>query len=251
MKKILYFFVLLSVFLVLFKTFSDIKNTSTDSDFSNNIDFSTMSMACIGSSSTIPVKVDKAYPTVVKEMLGLRRVFNYGVSWSTLAYKEDCHCHPDSEYDHSPYVYRYLDMQKADIIIVQGGGHNDYGCLIPIGTPEDNTPNTFYGGLNILLSGLKRNFPDSYIVVMTGFNTYGDTGSSSDAKNADGVYYREYANAILKSCKNHNIDCLDVYHNLPFDRETDTVDRTHPTQEYINKVWSPAIVKFIKSNYKK
>lgn len=209
--------------------------------------FSNVTMACIGSSSTLPTKVDRAYPTVVQELLGLKKVYNYGLSWSTLAYKENCHCHPDSDYNHDPYVFRYSEMEAADIIVVQGGGHNDYGCLIPLGSIDDVDPTTFYGGLNILIEGLKNEFPNSYILFMTSFDTY----NNPNITNGAGVLHCDYADAILQACKKHNIDCLDIYHNMPFDRENDTVDGIHPTQEYIDNVWSPMIADFIRENYKK
>ena len=224
------------------------RNFNNTASGTNN-KFSNLTMACIGSSSTLPTKVNHAYPDVVKNTLGIKEVYNYGISWSTLAYKEDCHCHPDSDYDHSPYVFRYDDMEEADIIIVQGGGHNDYGCLIPIGSIDDTTATTFYGGLNILIEGLKEKYPDSYILFMTGFDTYNDKNNSVGAKNSAGVYYSEYAEAIINACEKHNVDCLDIYHKLPFIRARHSVDGTHPTQEYIDKIWAPYIVEYLRENY--
>lgn len=209
--------------------------------------FSNVTMACIGSSSTLPTKVDRAYPTVVQELLGLKKVYNYGLSWSTLAYKENCHCHPDSDYNHDPYVFRYSEMEAADIIVVQGGGHNDWGCLIPLGDIDDTEPTTFYGALNILIEGLKKSYPDSYILFMTSFDTYNNV----EVMNRDGVYHCDFAEAIINVCEKYEVDCLDIYHNMPFDRDKDTVDGTHPTQEYIDQVWSPMIANFIRENYKK
>lgn len=226
-------------------TESNESESTQDPDVNSN-PFANVTMACIGSSSTLPTKVDRAYPDTVKNILGLKEVYNYGVSWSTLAYIEDCHCHPDSDYNHDPYVFRYENIEEADIIIIQGGGHNDYGCLIPIGSIDDTDPTTFYGALNILIEGLKTKFPDSYIMFMTAFNTYG-----GDAYNRDGVNHRDFSQAILEACEKHNVDCLDIYTNMPFDRATDTVDGTHPTQEYIDHVWAPKIAEFIRENYKK
>jgi hypothetical protein len=52
------------------------------------------------------------------------------------------------------------------------GGVNDWGCLIPIGDLDDVVPTTFYGALNILITQLKADHPDSYIFMMTGFDYY-------------------------------------------------------------------------------
>jgi len=207
--------------------------------------FSDLTMSCLGSSSTLPTKVDRAYPTVVKQLLGLKSVYNYGHGWSTMAYKEDCPCH-DYAYDHAPFVFRYKSIKKADIIVVQGGGANDYGCSVPIGCIDDTDPTTFYGALNTIMKGLKKMYPDSYILFMTGFDIYGQ-----NAKNSAGIYWYEYQRAIINACEKHGIDCLDIYHDMPMDRATDTVDGAHPTQEFIDNVWAPKIAAFIRSNYKR
>ena len=245
MKRILKFvsFILCAVLCITLVT-SFVSNPHNTSGSTEEVDFSTISMSCLGSSSTLPTKVERAYPKVVKELLGLRRATAYGAGWSTLAYAEDCACH-DTEYDHQPFVERYTQMKTADIIVVQGGGANDYGACIPIGDIDDTEITTFYGALNTLMAGLKKLHPNSYIFFMTGYNIYGE-----NAKNKAGIYWSEYQEAIINACKKHNIDCLDIYHNMPMDRETDTVDGAHPTQDFIDNVWSPIIADFIRKNYR-
>ena len=201
-------------------------------------------MSCLGSSSTLPTKVQRAYATVVKDLLGLRAVNIYGHGWSTTSYVPDCPCH-DYKYDHAPYVYRYNTMKVADIIAVQGAGANDYAQSVPLGEIDSTDVTTFYGALNVLMEGLKTTYPNSYIFFMTGFDIY-----SANAKNSAGIYWSEYNAAVINACKRHSIDCLDIYHDMPMDRDTDTVDGTHPTQKFIDKVWAPMIADFIRKNYK-
>ena len=227
------------------------ENTELDQNENSANPFSNITISCIGNSHTAATGVDRPYPVVVKNTLGLKEAFNYGVGWSTIASIPNCHCHADAtyEYDHYPYVFRYSDIEESDIIIVQVSGGNDWGCLVPLGTIDDNVPTTYYGALNIVIEGLKTEFPDSYIMFINGFDAYGDTGSESDVKNRNGEYYRDFQEAVILACEKHNVDCLDIYHNLSFDKAVDTFDGTHPTQEYIDNVWAPMIADFIKENY--
>lgn len=208
-------------------------------------DFSNVSIACLGDSITMTTKIKKSYPSCLGDALGTSHVYNYGISWSTVATIDPCHCHPNGEYSHYPYVERYNDLVSADIIIVMGG-INDYGCLVPLGSPSDSSSDTFWGALNITMEGLKKTYPDAYIVFMTGFDYYGE-----GAHNSDGVYWKDYNTAIRRACINHNIDCLDIYSKIAFDRAKYTVDGIHPTQQFIDEIWVPRIADFIRSNYKR
>ena len=61
----------------------------------------------------------------------------------------------------------------------------------------------------------------------------------------------KHNNAIREICANKGIDVFDVYNEIPFDKDRDTVDGVHPTQDFVTNVWSPAITEFIRQNYKK
>ena len=205
--------------------------------------FSNLTMAFIGDSITDGAKGIDSYTLAVKDNLGLKKIYNHGVDWSTVAYKENCHCHVNQNFNHDPFVFRYNEVENADIICVFGG-INDYGCLVELGTIDDNVPTTFYGALNILVSGLIENNPDSYIFFMTGFHYHEKT-------NSDGINWREYNEAIIDICDKYDIDCLDLYNDLPFDRDVYTVDGIHPTEDFIINIFSPMISDFIRENYKK
>ena len=222
--------------------------TESESEPIDSNPFANVTMACLGDSITMATKVVDPYPTVVKNILGMQEVYNHGVSWSTLSYIDDCWCHPDSDYNHDPYVFRYDELEDADIIAIMGGV-NDWGCLIPIGDLDDVVPTTFYGALNILITQLKADHPDSYIFMMTGFDYY--DVEKVDAYNRDKVYWREFNEAIVAVCEKYDIDCFDVFHEVPVNRDVDMIDGTHPTQEFINNVWAPMIADFIRENYEK
>ena len=208
--------------------------------------FSELSLLFIGDSITDGAKGIESYTVSVKDNLGANKLYNYGVDWSTLAYIEDCHCHPNSDYNHHPFVLRYSNIEDADIICVFGG-INDFGCLIPLGSIDDTEPTTFYGALNILAEGLKADHPDSYIFFMTGFNYY----NNPDHENSIGVKYLDLNNAILNVCAKYEIDCFDVYNEIPFVRDTYTVDGIHPTEDFIKYNFAPKVADFIRENYKK
>ena len=206
--------------------------------------FSDLTMVCLGDSITMGSEIDTPYSDLVRASLGLNAVHNYGVGWSTIGYMADCTCHAnvDYEYDHHPYIHRYNKMQDADIVAVMGG-NNDWGIGIPVGNIDDTDETTFCGALNLLIDGLKEKYPDSYIFFMTLFNYV------PDRINKNSVSWIEYNNAIREICANKGIDVFDVYNEIPFDKDRDTVDGVHPTQEFVTNVWSPAIAEFIRQNF--
>ena len=206
--------------------------------------FHTLTMACLGDSITMGNGEGEApYCNAVGDILNLKDIYNYGVSWSTIGYMKDCHCHTNN-YNHYPYVYRYSNIEQADIIAVMGG-INDFGVYLPLGTIEDYESNTFYGALNMLASGLKTKFNNSYIFFMTGFKY-----EQNSHVNAIGIDFSEYNQAIVDVCEKYNIDCFDVYNEIQFSRSLNTVDGIHPTEDFVNNTWSPQIAQFIRDNYK-
>ena len=246
-KKVLSVFLILTVLAttVSILTPSNKTSSSTKRPMTNGIDFSKLTMACLGDSLTMQ-NVDEEgtepYPTILKKRLGLSQVYNYGMGWSTVGYMENCSCHTDTDYNHNPFVYRYDTMVEADIIAVQGG-INDKGVDLPIGDIEDTEATTFYGALNILASGLKEKYPNSYIFFMTGFNYY-------TTSTADWEEYTAYNNAIEEVCEKHGIDCLDIYNAIAFNRSEYTTDNIHPTNYFVENIWVPVIASFVRNNYK-
>lgn len=217
-----------------------------DSESSNEsavIDFSTLSVSCLGDSITMDTRV-KNYPTALKEEMNFKIVSNHGISWSTIGYQPDCHCHKDSTYNHDPFVFRYSKIVNSDIIIVNGG-INDFGVNLPLGDIDDYVTTTFYGALNVLCSGLQQTNPNAYIFFITGFK-YRD-----NYVNSLGLDFKEYNKAIVDVCVKYNIDCMDVYNNIEFNRDLYTYDNIHPNDEFISNIWVPEIAQFIKDNYKK
>lgn len=213
-------------------------------DFKTMNGFSAVEMSCIGSSTTMGAHIERSYDEVVGELLGLKDTHNYGVSWSTVGHKENCGCnHPylPEDYIHDPMVYRATEMEAAEIIAICGG-LNDFGVELPLGDIDDDTPYTFYGALNMLISSIKETYPDSYVFLITGFNYF------DGYTNKNGDTWKSFNEAMIEVCEKQGIDCLDVY-KLPFNRLTDTLDYVHPTQKFTDTVFAPAVADFLMQRY--
>ena len=70
-------------------------------------------------------------------------------------------------------------------------------------------------------------------------------------KNLLGYSYKDYLyTSVINICNKYNIVVFDTYNKLDFETSRDTFDNCHPTQNYVDNVWAPAIAQFIKDNYK-
>lgn len=101
-----------------------------------------------------------------------------------------------------PMCQRYVDIvhdePSADIIIVEGGA-NDANNDAPIGTITDTTGNTFYGAINVLIDGLRKQYPKGRLLFMTTFLRYGKESP--------------YADAMVAACRAKAVPCFDNCHN--------------------------------------
>ena len=66
-------------------------------------------------------------------------------------------------------------------VVAVFGGTNDYGHGdAPVGSFEDRTPDTFYGALHYLYSGLKEMYPKATIFVMLPLHREGEDNDNPD-----------------------------------------------------------------------
>lgn len=213
----------------------------------DEIDFSNMTMNCLGDSITWGYDTDNngnqmknPYPKLLKEELGLAKVRNYGISGSTLT----------SVYTNkNPMSLRYKKMMSnADIISVMGGINDYWMSDVELGQNTDTDTTTIYGALNVLTKGLKIKYPNSYIFFMTPYKWGNDMGS-----NSLGYSLEDISNAIKEVCSYHNIDVLDMYENgnIEIDFEKESSDLLHPSQEFIQEYTTPQIANYIREHYKK
>ncbi len=131
----------------------------------NEVDFSEVSIACLGDSITEATNLDSmedyrqyAYPTRLKEILGAESVTNLGIGGSSIG-----------RYWDKAFVERYKEIPEDTDLIIVMGGTNDGFCLNQeeLGTMEERAENTFIGDLDELMRGLKENYPDAEIVFTT------------------------------------------------------------------------------------
>lgn len=147
------------------------------------------------------------------------KVNNYGISGTTLA------CNSVA-----PFTFRYTAMeQNADMIIVFGGT-NDFCLDVPVGNVGDTTYTTFYGGLNILMSGLKNKYPNASIIFLTPIKrTY---YIAWNAKNHVNATLEDYRNAIITMGQLYGIRVIDLYpvEELDFTKNVQYMpDGLHPS----------------------
>lgn len=163
-----------------------------------------------------------SFPNIVSAKAGAAVLNNYGWNGSNVAGE-----HPDRLID------RYLAMERdADLILVLGGT-NDYGGYneqgTELGTVGDMTPNTFYGGLNLLMCGLKQMYPDAEIVFMTPLRRVGYM-----RKNKSGYCLNEYAAAVREMAAFWGIRVIDLFNEPELDfssrQASYLVDGLHPNE---------------------
>lgn len=134
------------------------------------------------------------YSTLIEKQCGII-AYNYGYSGSRIAVQGSA---GDSTYDNA-MVIRYANMiDDADYITVLGG-INDANNQLPLGTLGDTDISTFYGALEVLITGLLTKYPGKAI----GFITYPHYQSSER--------HQTYANAIKEACARYAIPVLDLH----------------------------------------
>ena len=207
------------------------------------IDFSNKTMACLGDSITRGlckgVEMDTPYPSLLKEKIGLKEIFNLGIGGSTICTK-----------NYNSMVSRYDDIPDDCDIISVHGGVNDWAQSFELGNMDSSNTRTIYGALHYLASNLKATYPNSFIFFMTPLPV-------SDAKleqYASTPYSLEdISNAFKNIGQKYNLPVLDLYSLSGFEdfcNNTEKTDGIHPNQDFHKDNLSPLIAQFIKDNYK-
>ncbi len=161
-----------------------------------------------------------SFLNVVSTKAGAALLRNYGLNGSKVAGNNI-----DRLIDRYPFMER-----DANLILVLGGtndygGHNEQGT--PIGKIGDLTADTFYGGLNLLMCGLKQMYPDAEIAFMTPLRRVGYL-----RKNKNGYYLNQYAFAIQDMAAFWGIRVIDLFNEPELDFSSSQsaylVDGLHP-----------------------
>ncbi len=166
----------------------------------------TLKCGVLGDSITYGAGVNhdtQSYPALLKA--DFKEAINYGIS-ATLIAKNDSYPNAMCE--------RYVNMaDDLDVIIVMGGT-NDFAVgssvVDSFGEPTSTDIYTFYGALNVLMSGLIDKYAGKEIFFCTPIHIkYGDY--NSDTVKANGKTLNDYRNAIIERCAYYSIPCIDLY----------------------------------------
>ncbi len=163
-----------------------------------------------------------AYPNVVSAKCGAAVLNGYGLNGSCVAGGNPARL-----------LDRYPAMERDANLILVFGGSNDYGGANRDGTQlgafGDLTGNTFYGGLNLMMCGLRQMYPDGEIVFMTPTRRWGYT-----RKNKIGLDLSQYAAAIQEEAAFWGIRVIDLYNEPGLDfagkQSSYLVDGLHPNK---------------------
>ena len=158
----------------------------------------------LGDSITEGATVDGSYVPVVKDLLGLATVNNYGIGGGRL-----CKTTPEIDALYTPLVDRFtLIDTTADIIFILIGT-NDYASQVPIGATNSTSTYEFKGALNIMMDWFRTNMPDKLIIFSTQLHRFNDTAFT--------IKMSEYRDAVKERCSAKHFVCYDAYENTGFD----------------------------------
>lgn len=219
--------------------FSSKKNESNRVGANASVDYSTLTMNCLGDSVTAGGTSYPSYTTYVKTQLGLKQVRNYGVGGTTIATSKS-----------NSFIDRYSSMDTNAQIVSVFGGLNDYDYT-SIGDPDDTDTATLYGAFNTLIPALIEMYPNAYIFIIAPYAHW--SNSKGQIVDETCVYPTGHTpvdinQAILNVGELHDIDVLDLWSILDTE-ESSFYDGVHPNEEFVETVLAPVIVEFIKANY--
>lgn len=138
-------------------------------------------------------------------LLGAEEARNYGKNGSRIAI---CSHHDDG------FVERYESMDfSCDVILVMSGV-NDFSSNVSLGQRGERDPRTFYGALEMLVTGLIERAPSAQVVFMTPAKRIDRPQKglpSSFGKNTQGLTQLDYVNALKDVCDCYSVPVIDLY----------------------------------------
>lgn len=168
-------------------------------DLSGNV-FKNKTANFLGDSQTeVNNHKNKIYCDWVKEILGLSKANNYGISGTTIAKKNAS--------DNTAMCVRYANMDSnADLICVMGGV-NDRWFNCQLGNFGDTDPITFYGAMETLCDGLLTKYPGKTIIFITPTE---QNNNGCNSANKTGYTATDFANAMKRVCAKYSIPVFDA-----------------------------------------
>ncbi len=200
-------------------------------------------IAFLGDSITEGVGVENLnnrYDNILLREHRLCGVQNLGISGTRLAHQS-----VPSEKPHYDLCFAgraYLLDTSADICVVYGGVNDYIHGDAYIGSPEDKTPETFWGAVNYLMCTLKEKFAGKPVVFLTPARNRlrgitDEVPSARPMKKEDAMPLKGYADIIKQAGKTNGVYILDLYNdfrinpNIEEHFEKYTVDGLHFNDE--------------------
>ena len=236
------------------ETSTEADSNTGDEENTTEVDFSKLTYVAFGDSITYGsdcrnglAQMEHPYPTLVAGTLSLKSYTNYGIVASTIATGV-----VNSSNYALPSIYDYVINANpgANIISVMGGV-NDYNTNVELGTIDDTSTTTFYGGLKAICETLLDKYPDAFIFLMTPYKEDCYHEFPYTQLNYAGYNLEDYANAVKAVADLYDLPVLDMFVEGQFELEmyNDNSDGIHPSQEFVKEYTAPQIVEFIKENY--
>lgn len=145
------------------------------------------------------------YVSRVAAIAGLTRANNYGISGTRIARQKNPD--PNNRFD-LDFCMRCVDMDKEADINVVFGGTNDYGHGdAPIGTPDDRTPETYWGACHYLCRTLIETYPDAVTVICTPLHRLNEDAPSA----GNGQPLCVYVGVLKSVAAYYSIPVLDLW----------------------------------------
>lgn len=126
---------------------------------------------------------------------------------------------PNKQGVNMSFIQRYNQIDdNADVIVILGGT-NDFGygsSLLPnpLGQYGDDSAQTFYGGLKVLIDGITVDYPEAEIVFVTPVYRKEQEANGIPNRNKFGFTLSQYVNAIKETCEKNDINCFDAFNEI-------------------------------------
>lgn len=137
--------------------------------------------------------------------------------------------------DRNPLIDNYQAIPAGDVVMIYLGT-NDYGRETPLGTSSDTTSDTFYGSLDVIMSGLKSRLTRSKVIFLTPTRRYKEYTSAANPSyhftsytvpNGIGFTLENYVDAIKEMATKYSFDVIDLFTEWDINPASSSVRSTY------------------------
>lgn len=180
--------------------------------------------------------IENRFTDVLAREFELKQANNYGISGARIA-RQKVMAGVPSDRD---YCMRVPEMDENADAVVVFGGTNDFGHgQAEIGTPDDRTPETFYGACHYMMNALLDRFCGKPILILTPLHRTDEDNprGSGSYKPNDVAPLREYRRILMEVAEFYALPVLDLYAVSGIQPENKTCmerllpDGLHPSDE--------------------